>query len=75
MFPNNVEFFAREKALEREADLNQIRLAKQVSDGPHPLRAGLGRIVCRLGQNLVAAGEKLQSKVPAATAQEQQQTA
>ena len=75
MFPNNVEFFAREKALEREADLNQIRLAKHASERPHPLRAGLGRVICRLGQNLVAAGEKLQSEVSAATAQEQQQTA
>lgn len=60
MFPNNFEFFLREKEVERKTDIEQIRLIKQLNRrSPWP---PLGRLLCWLGRQLIGLGEKIQGQ-------------
>lgn len=58
MFPNNVELFVREKEAERQTDIEQIRLIKQLNRSS--LWAPLGRTLCWLGRKLISLGENFQ---------------
>ena len=62
MFPNNIDFFAREKEAERQAEIEHIRLTRHLKTGSRLklMRCKLGRILHGLGSQLVAWGEKLQ---------------
>jgi hypothetical protein len=61
MFPNNIEFFGRERHQERFQDIEHIRLAKIAR--PQQFRYGeVSRKIARwLGEQMVKGGARLQS--------------
>lgn len=60
MFPNYIEFFARERIAERYAEAEQSRLGQGLAgQGALQLRRRLGRVVYRLGCQLIAWSELL----------------
>ena len=68
MFPNNLQFFLREKEVERQADVEQIKLLKLARGQGVAWQHRLGKIAYRLGDRLIEWGVKLQqsgSTVPA----------
>ena len=72
MFPNNIDFFAREKEAERQAEIEHIRLTRHLRTESRlkPIRCKLGRILYGLGSHLVTWGEKLQIQPPGVAAEQ-----
>jgi hypothetical protein len=59
MFPNNVEFFVREKEAERQAEIERIRLGRLVRHRADAGRRSLARVLYRLGRHLLEWADKL----------------
>jgi hypothetical protein len=68
MFPNNLEFFLREKEAERQAAVEQIRLLKLARAQGVAWQHCLGKLAYRLGGRLIDWGIKLQQSGPTAPA-------
>ncbi len=64
MFPNQTEFFMRERAKERQAELEQIRLGKLAGPVSSTWQPRLGRLIYWLGGRLTGWGLKLQYPTP-----------
>ncbi len=64
MFPNQTELFMRERAKERQAELEQIRLGKLVGSTSLTWQHRLGRLIYWLGCRLTGWGFKLQYPTP-----------
>jgi hypothetical protein len=60
MFPNNIEFFAREKHQERFQDMDQIRLVRLAKLRRPGERSALRNINQWLGRRMVQWGLRLQ---------------
>lgn len=60
MFPNNLEFFLREKQAERQADVEQIKLLKLAREQRVVWQHRLGKLAYRLGGRLTEWGISLQ---------------
>jgi hypothetical protein len=74
MFPNNMEFFVREKEAERLADMKHIRLTSHLKSRPQLVRHQLGRIIHWAGIQLVNWGQKLQVQATPAVSQTSEQS-
>jgi hypothetical protein len=61
MFPNNMEFFVRERIAERYAEAEKHRLGRELTGPDAPkLRRKLGQVVYRLGCRMIDWSEMLQ---------------
>ena len=71
MFPNNIDFFVREKEAERQAEIEHIRLTRHLKTESwlKLMRCKMGRILYGLGSHLVNWGEKLQVQPPVVIAE------
>jgi hypothetical protein len=74
MFPNNMEFFVREKEAERLADMEHIRLTRHFKSQPQLVRHHLGRFIYWSGLQLVNWGQKLQVQTTPAVSQTSEQS-
>ena len=61
MFPNNIEFFSRERHQERFQDIEHIRLVKLARPQQFKYREISPKIATWLGGQMVKVGAKLQS--------------
>ena len=61
MFPNNIEFFGRERHQERLQDIEHIRLVKIARPQQFKYREVSRKIATWLGRQMVKVGARLQS--------------
>ena len=71
MFPNNMEFFAKERIAERYAEAEKHRLGQELpKQNKSMLKLKLGQLIHWSGVQLINWGEKLQVQAPIVAAEQ-----
>ncbi len=78
MFPNNMEFFVKERIAERYAEAEKYRLGQEFAGpaGPtvmHSLKLKLGRLAYRAGCQMIGWSERLRSSETIADGEQTEQ--